>query len=332
MRKSRIICWIICLAIALGLFVGEGWIRNHNAEKLPVKVYAPSDMKKAFGRALKSADMKGDYEIVMTDDISTANIIVEMGKEYDSNYQELAYTPFIVMYSTEDDQIKNMKKAGVLQDAFFDDDYEEINFLKVIEEAIGDGKWENLGVKEMGNLQVFYPAPETGFYSYYYDFMLVTVNGGIYPKTEDEMKKAIEQIKLFEESKYTEAISDFEEKLMRTGGFQENAFWLLPEKVAGELCNGNSKYGRAFYPTTTTYVYWYIKADNLGERLIKVFDDPNTFNGNFYDYIEDKEYRNVWDNMLNGISDYMYDERDVYNLLRLEKDRIRPESVIVEEP
>ena len=330
MRKSRIICWIICLAIAFGLFIGEGWIRQLNTEKLPVKVYAPSDMKKAFDRALKCADMKGDYKIVMTDDISTANIVVEYGKEFDSNYQELAYTPFIVLYSTEDDQIKNMKKSGLLQDAFFDDDYKEINFLKVIEEAIGDGNWENLGVKEMGKLQVFYPAPGTQFYTYYYDFMLVTANGGVYPKTEEELSKSIKQIKLFEESEYTEAVSDFEEKLMRTGGFQENALWLIPEKLAGTLIRNNSEYGRAFYPTTTTYVYWYIKADDLGSRLVEVFSIPDTINGNFYDYLEDNDYRNVWDNTIDGISDYMYDERDVYNVLHLKKDRIRPENVLGE--
>jgi len=284
-------------------------------------------MKSGFKRALKSAGMKGDYEIIMTDDISKANIVVETGKEFDPEYTKIAYSPFVVVYSTEDKNIKNMGKTGLLKDAFFNDDYKEIDFNMVIKEVVGEGKWSNLGVKDMGAMHVYYPAPDSDYYADYYDFMLVTVNGGIYPKNESELEKAIKQIEEFENSDYTEAVSDFEEKIDRVGGFMENTFFLIPEKEAGDLASGNSKYGRLFYPTTTLYVSWYIKADELGMKLVKVFDDPNTVLGNFYDYIENEEYRNSYDDMLDGITDYLHDERDVYNVMHLDSERIRPGSV-----
>lgn len=327
MRKSRILHWVICLVVAFALFMGEGWFNAITAEKTPLYVYAPSDMKSAFKRALKSAGMKGDYEIVITDDISKANIVVETGKEFDPNYTKVAYSPFVVVYSTEDKNIKNMGKAGLLKDAFFNDKYKEIDFNMVIKEVIEDGAWSNLGVKDMGTMHVYYPAPGSAYYADYYDFMLVTVNGGIYPKDATELEKAIEQIERFENSDYTEAVSDFEEKLDRVGGFMENTLFLLPEKEAGDLASSNSKYGRLFYPTTTLYVNWYVKADELGMKLVKVFDDPNTFVGNFYDYIEDEEYRNSYDDMLDGITDYLYDERDVYNVIHLDSNRIKPGSM-----
>lgn len=327
MRKSRVLCWLLCLIIALGLFVGESWFKEITAEKPPLYVYAPGDMYSAFKRALKNAGLKGDYTIVMTDDASKANIVVETDKEFDSEYTKMAYSPFVVVYSTEDKNIKSMIKKGLLEDAFFDDRYKEINFNKVIEEVVEEGKWENLGVKDMGTMKVYYPAPSTEYYTDYYNFMLVTVNGGIYPKNESDLKKAMEQIERFENSDYTEAVRDFDEKIDRTGGFMENSLYLVPEKVAANLASGNNKYGRLFYPTTTVYVNYYVKADELGSKLVAVFDEPNTLNGNFYDYIEDFHYRNSWDDMLDGISDYLQDERDVFNVLHLDENRIRPEML-----
>lgn len=330
MRKGRIWFWILCLAVALGLYVGEGWFRDITAEKPPLYVYAPKDMKSAFKRALKCAGMKGDYKIVITEDAATANIVVETDKEFDPEYMELAYSPFVVAYSNEDNNVKNMVKAGLLKDAFFDDDYKEIDFIKVIDEVLDKGQWSTFGVKNMGNLHVYYPAPGSEFYSDYYDFMLVTVNGGFYPKDEESLKKAIEKIALFEKSDYTEGVSNYDEKLERSGGFMENTFWLIPEKLAGDLASSNSEYGALFYPTTTVYTHWYIKADELGMKLVDVFDDPDTLNGNFYDYIEDEDYRNSWDNTLDGITDYLYNERDVYNVIHLESNRIRPDAVATE--
>lgn len=326
MRKSRILFWILCLIIALVMAMGEKWFKEITAEKTPLYVYAPSDMEVAFKRALKNAGMKNDYKIVITDDASKANIMVETDKEFDPEYTKIAYTPFVVVYSDETKNIKSMVKSSLLEDAFFDANYKEINFNKVIEEVVGEGKWENLGVKNMGTIKVYYPAPNTDYYTDYYDFMLVTVNGGVYPKNESDLRNAMEQIEHFENSDYTEAVKDFDEKVKRTGGFMENSLYLVPEKIAGDLASHNSKYGRLFYPPTTVYVSYYVKADELGSKLVAVFD-AQTMSGNFYDCIEDKKYRNSWDNTLDKISDYLYGGRDVYNVLPLDKDRIRPDSL-----
>ena len=322
MRKNRILCWAICFVLALGLLGGEILFKEITKEKTPIHVYAPKDMESAFKIALKCADMKSDYKIVITKDISEANIIVEMGKEFDPEYTKIAYSPFVIVYSSKDRNIKYMREQGLLQDALFDNRYKEINFNMVIDEVIEEGKWENFGVKDMGTIKVYYPSPETSYYTDYYDFMLVTVNGGTYPNSESDLEKAMEKIERFENSEYTEAVLNYEEKVERTGGFMENTLYLMPEIVGKNLY----KSGRLFYPTTTVYVNYYIKADELGSRLVEVFDDPTTFSGNFYDHIEDYGYRNDWDGVLNGISDYMYDERDVYNVLHLDQDRIRPKE------
>lgn len=335
MRKNRIYYWITGIIVAILLCMFKGCITEmatNETEKTPVYVKAPSDMKDSFKRALKLAEMNNNYEIVMTEDAKQANIIVEMNKELEPEYMEIAYTPFVVAYSGEDGNIPNMLEKGVLINALFDEDYKEINFEKVIEEVLGEGKWENLGVENMGNIKLYYPAPENEYYSYYYDFMLVTVNGGIYPDNMSDLKNAMEKIECFEKSKYTEAVIDFDEKVNRTGGFMENTFFLIPEKLAGDLAYSKSETGRLFYPTTTVYAKYYLKADELGMKLVEVFDKPDTFSGNFYDYLANIEYRNSWENNLNGITDYLYDERDAYNVLHLDKTRIRPDDIVEETP
>lgn len=327
MRKSRILCWVCCLVVAVVLFVGENFFKGFMVEKAALYVCAPKEMKSAFERALKNARLNKSYEIVMTDDVSKANIVIDMGKEFDPEYIKIAYSPFVVVYSSEDKNIKSMIDRGLLQDALFNNYYQEINFNKVIEEVLKEGKWENLGVKDMGTIKVYYPKFGTKYYTDYYDFMLVTINGGVYPKNESQLKKAMEQIELFEKSDYTEAVKDFDEKINRAGGFMENTFYLIPEQEASMLAKSNVEYGRLFYPTTTVYANYYVKADELGYKLVDVFDMPNTNLGNFYNYIEWENYRSDWDDMLEEFSDKLYGERDVYNVLHLDKDRIRPESL-----
>ena len=322
MRKNRIILWIVCLVVSFGIVKGETFIRKtFFTEKASLYVYAPEDMESAFKRVLKFAGMKSDYKIVMTDEKMRANVIVENNKEFNSEYTKIAFSPFVVAYSTDSDCLKKLEKSGVLNEAFFNNEYYEINLLKVIEEVIGEGRWENFGLKDLGKIKIYYPSRHTSYWSDFYDFMLVTVNNGVYPETETELKNAMEKIHLFENSSYTEATDNFNEKLERNGGFLENIFFILPEKDIGELASSYREYGRLFYPTTTVYYNYYIKVDEIGSRLIKHFEDSDH---NFYYELKLNDYRNDFYSNLDEITNFLYDERDVYNVLHLDADRIKP--------
>lgn len=324
MRKSRIKFWILTLIIAFVMYIAEGFVAKFNAEKTPLYVYAPKDMEEAFESALKLSELKGAYEIILTDDATKANIAVEMGKEFEPGYTKLAYSPFVVAYSYEGKNIKTMIKNGLLQEAFHNNSYYEIYFNKIVEEIIEEGNWETFGVKDLGKIKVIYPAPGTMYYPDYYDFMLVTVNGGAYPKTEVDLKLAMEQIDRFENSDYTEAVTDFSEKYNRTGGFAENTLYLIPEREADNLIRTQSKYGRLFYPTVTVNANYYIKADELGQKLVAAFGVETFFEYDFYCHIANIRYRNNEDNTINTFSSGLAGVRDEYNVLHLENDRLRP--------
>lgn len=324
---KRVSCWILFLIISFAFFYGEGWYKNATADKKPLYVYAPEYLENAFKVPLKCSGLNSEYEIVITKDISQANIIIDTDKEFDSDFFKIAYSPFVVVYSQEDDNLKDMIKAGLLQEASFNDDYYEINFKMVIEEVLAEGKWKNLGVENQDILRVFYPAPGSKYYTDYYDFMLVTINGGAYPKNETELKSAMEKIKLFENSVYTEGVVDFGEKLLRSGGFLEDTLFLMPEQEAERIDEKYKKYGRLFYPTVTVYVDYYLKADELGYKLVEAFYEYTFWDGSFYDQIENYAYRNEVDSELDDFTGYLYHDRDAYNVLNLDSNRIRPESV-----
>lgn len=319
----RIICWIITLVVALGFLYSDTWIEKLFSEKKPLYIYAPEDTEEGFKDALKDAGLKGEYKAVFTNDLSVANLSFETGKEFDPQYTKIAYSPFVVVYSNSDKNISRMVKSGLLQDSFFKESYKEINFIKVIQEVLGEGDWENFGVKNIGKIKVYYPAPESKYYFDYYDFMLVTVNGGIYPETEIDLRNAVEVIKQFEASNYTEAVTDFDEKLKRTGGFLENSLYLMTEQEAGVIATNNKESGRLFYPTVTIYVNYYVKGDELGQKLIDAFNAPEYWHSNFYTNIHIEKYRTDIQSVLGSISEYLSSDRDVYNVITLDKGRLR---------
>lgn len=328
--KSRILCWILCISIALGFFYGGDFIKEKlSQEKTPVYVYAHEDMESGFKRALKMAGMKSTHKIVMTDDETKANIVVTTQKEYNSEYEKIAFSPFVVAYNKEDNYASKMKKSGLLIHSKYseeEDGYLEIDFLQVINEVIGNGSWEKFGLPNKGNLEVFYPAESTPYWSDFYDFMLVTVNNGKYPETEEEMKNAMEQIEKFENSKYTEAVKDFKDKIRRTEGFSANSLWIIPEKLAEDLTTESTKNARLFYPTITTYLNYYIKCDEIGSKIKSCFNEGGFSGATFYSRLNTWDFRNSEYPKIDSISDYLYYEKDSYNVLILEKDRIKPIS------
>lgn len=320
-RKSRIICWALCLVLATALIVGEKVSKNIDTNtmfkgKAPITVCAPDDMKDAFKSALHNSGLNHDYKIVMTSD-PNSNICVDYGKENDTNYTKFAFSPFVIAYSDNKNNFKKLKKSEVLILSEFNDDYYDIDFLQVVNEVIEDGSWVNLGIEDLKRIKVFYPSKETPYWNDFYDFMLVTVNKGAYPKSEEEFEKADETIQKFMESSNTEEVSNFDEKIERVGGFPENAFFILPEKTVYDLAIDHSKCTRIFYPTQTVYFNYYVKGDELGNKVISAFEASTTFY-NFYSDLKKKYYRSHSHSELTEMS-RLYDERNVYNVIKIPK-------------
>lgn len=314
MRGKRIAQWILTIIIAAGLIFGESFFSSLFAEKAALTVYAPEDMKDAFKAALSSSDLSSQYKIVMTDTENGADIVVGYGKEDDESYTQFAFSPFVIAYNTSDSCFKSLKKASTVVPSEFNNKFYEIDFLKVIDEVIKEGKWENLGVSDHGTIRLFYPTRTSIYWHDFYNFMLVTVNGGAYPKTTDEMTDAVEKIDLFEKSECTEAVANFDEKIERTSGFSENTLYVIPEKTVYDLSSSHDEKTRLFFPLATVNFNYYVKGvSENGKIVISKFPDK------FYSKLEYKDYRNKNAYELGDDYSNVYDERDVYQTIEVPK-------------
>ena len=121
----------------------------------------------------------------------------------------------------------------------------------------------------------------------------------------------------FMESSNTEEVSNFDEKIERVGGFPENVFFILPEKTVYDLVYDHYEYTRIFYPTQTVYFNYYVKGDELGNKVISAFDDDTAFHDFYYDLNGDY-YRSHSHSELTEMS-RLYDERNVYNVIKIPK-------------
>lgn len=330
----RVTAWVLCLILAIGVFYGPSlyggvktYFKEKEAAKKEISIYVPDDMVESFQRAYEMSDssFQGSHKIIQVKDKEKANIIVDTGKEYDAEYEKLAFSPFIIAYSTEESNMKRFKQTGLLIESSYNNENYEIDFGLVINEVLGSGNWEKFGLNDKGKIHVFYPDPSTEYWNDFYDFMLVTVNGGVYPADDESMKKADEQVQKFINSQYTEAIKDFEEKLDRVGLFAENVFWIIPEKLAMDLTYDNSIGANLFYPTITVYMNYYVKYDEVGRLLTKYYKNEGLA-GSFHNYMNGENYRTYEDSVLDDSRDYVHYERNEYNVLTLEKDRIKPNT------
>ena len=311
MRKSRIIFWIVCIMCAILLIKGQKFTDDIFKEKTLVKVYAPEaeDIEKALDSVLWKSGLWKEYEIVIVQDIKYADIIVNYAKSADSTYSKFAFSPFVIAYNVNADYYKELKKAKTLISSEYNKDSYEIDFLKVIKEVLNDGEWANLGIRNLEKIKIFYPSKEPCYWNDFYDFMLITVNNGSYPKTNAEMQVAQDIIKQFEESPYTEAISDFYVKAERVGGFPTNVFWVLPEKKVFDLTMQLNKTARILYPTRTIYFNYYIKTNELGRKVME-----NAENNSFYEKLQHEFYRSERKSQI-PTRDAVYSEKDTFNIV-----------------
>lgn len=324
MRKGRLFQWILAVIIA-GLLVKAGEHKDYKAtlpdesEKQAITVCVPEDMESAFDSALAIAELKETYKIIMTDKEDNADICIGYAKQNDESYKKIFYSPFVIAYNTSGNCQAKLIESGVFTPALYDKDQYEVDFLKIINEAIGKGNWANFNLEEQGELKVFYPRKDTRYWHDFHDFLLVTVNNGKYPKNETEKQKAEKIIEKFLNSKYTEGIVDFYEQVLRTGGFPENAIYVLPEQDVISICEEQKTKADIYYPTNTVYFNYYIKGKGIGEQIIDCLGEVKEVglftSYNFYYATAAKGYRSIKYPDLKRSSDYANYERDMYNVV-----------------
>lgn len=285
MRKKRIVCWLIVFFLAFNVaFLYEGY-----TDKKAITIYAPEDMKSAFERMLQAENLKHDHKIVITDDKSVADICVECGKENYPSYTEIAFSPFVVAY-TPNSNMQKLHNANILITSKYNKQYYDVDFFEIIKIVIGDGKLSPPGGDLQNKIKVFYPDKTSPYWQDFYDFMIVTLNNGKYPKLTCKLREAEKLIEKFTESKYTEGVKDFKKSISDTGGFTEDNFWILPEQ---NLLNMELD-SVVFYPIKTIYLKYYVKdCTKLGRNLINTVNQDDFYYALYKSGYRSKKYLRI---------------------------------------
>jgi hypothetical protein len=305
-----VLIWLSIVLFEVHLYSGK-IITALTKEQTVISVYAPEHMKKAFKAALTDANLNYDYTIKIVKDKELADVVVDYNKEDDSSYRKFAFSPYMASMAISDkNKTKAMLKAGTLIQNKYDSDIYDIDLMKVIDEALGDGAWENLGLSDNGELLVMYPATESIYWDSFEEFMLANINNGKYPANVSELEKAKKILNQFMNSNYTDSYTNLNEKYERMGGFNDKVLWLLPESSIYELYGEYSDFTCIYGPAATMYFNYYMKGQTeIGIQLVNEVSDS------FYAKLKTAGYRNSEYLSLNASYTSIYYERDIYTLI-----------------
>lgn len=317
---ERITVWLLILLVSLTCWglAKIDWASIKKEERTEICVNAPQDMEKAFNSALKSANLQNDYKIVITDS-SSASITVVEGGANEEEYQKIAFSPFVCAMSRSISSRK-MQKAGILEKSQFDSNEQVMDLYDIIIKVISGISWDYINVKDqnghsLGDIIVYYPDESTTYWNDFYNFMLVTLNDGEYPKDETQLQHAEDIMQKFFDNKNTIAVTDFAERVARNGGFTANSVYLIPEKLVTDLSNELSKQVEILYPKYTTYYSYYICCavdDEVASSIVE-----NLSNGGFYKCLSRKIYRS---NYVQNVNEFyiplqVWGMSDIYNIV-----------------
>lgn len=262
-----------------------------NPFKKTIYIKAPSNMKWAFQDAMYASDLYKDYKFVFTDSEDSASVVVIEGGNNAEGNKKFAFSPFICATAQSVSQ-DDMEDENVLVKNRYDEDILDIDVKKIITGVLEEGYWKDSKLEDYDNLTVYYPDKSTPYWYDFYNFMLITVNEGKYPKTANQLVNAEKTINKFMASEKTEAVIDFDEKMSRNGGYSKNTMYLIPEVLAMNLSRDHDEKVQLFYPIYTVNYNLFIKCnDELGERMVDNFDEFVLFLGDFYKTLENRAYR-----------------------------------------
>lgn len=313
-RGKRVFAWIIASVFAFLCFSGtiEKIVSGFISEKSYINICAPSFTQKAWNEAIKASGLSGSYKGMIVDNPEDAEILVEYSKEGDMRYTLFAYSPFVIAVNNDNGYFKDLKNTNLITPSEFNSDYYELELMEIISEVNGQCLWENLGINDNGKIRVYYPAESTVYWHDFYNFLLLTVNGGIYPSTKQEMDNAAQTVQKFLDSQYTEGVTEYKEKIIRTGGVPTNVIYLGTEESLRRAMDSLNYTACMLFPKVTSNFNLYVTSNTeLGANVVGGMESK------FYDKLAGCYFRSTVVSSLYSKSDHFTGLRNVYEVQQI---------------
>lgn len=187
MRKERIIFWVISIVICacIIVFYKKEESKIPEEDKTQIKVCCLEQFQPEIKKIIEKSSIGNSNKVVFTDNKSESEIILtDEVFTSDSKYETVGWSPMIVAFEDTKSKIKSYQKDGYLAE---DDNMYTINFEKIIKDTMS-GKWKE---------KIYCPKSDTREGELFFDFILINVNGGRYPRNQEEMETATKKANEF---------------------------------------------------------------------------------------------------------------------------------------
>lgn len=276
MRKGRFLFWLI--SFILCAFIITTYKKKENEipyeERIPINVYCAEEFQKDIKEVIEESSLGETNRVVFTESKQNAEfILTDKITKADQGYEKIAWTPLVIAIdNTTKNKIKSYTEEGYLTEA--QDGCYTIHFDRIIDDTI-KGEWKD---------KIFCPKQDTREGELFFDFLLININGGRYPKNEEEIQQCTEKANQFLNS--TVVIEqDVKEKLENKKVVENEIYILFEDDIYKLISNSTTNYDIS-YPSNTILYEWYWKFSGKNSEELKNSMYEAGF-GNSYNHIED---------------------------------------------
>lgn len=263
MRKGRLICWTISLVIcAVIIFFVK---KEENAipyeERTPINVYCAEEFQETIKNILEKSSLGDTHRVVLTDNKDEAEIVLtDRITTKDIGYERVGWTPLIVAF---DDTTKN-KVASYIEEGYLIESKSNnayaINFKKIIDSTLSK-EWKD---------NIYCPMPSTREGELFFDFLLVNINAGRYPRNDEEFESCTKTANEFLSSNIV-IQCDAKERLEKKK-IVENELYIIFEKDIGNMQSNDYQFEISYPTDTVLYEIYYCCKGNNEKKIRNVMN------------------------------------------------------------
>ena len=222
--KVRLIVWALVLAISAGFAIIPGKLKERSAKKeaeyaqrQEIVISSDLDIEYYVKKFFKSDNLKKNYRYSIikkpTQGKEVDVFLTTDGKQVsEENYSVLGYTPMVVLIGNSNhDKFEQYAKNKLISFTdekklkFDENDKLTIDFSKIVDAILTGKDWSTFGGDNVP-LKVYCPLADTVDGELFNKFLLVTLNGGIYPD-ENKIQELQGKVDLFLKSPCVERIN-----------------------------------------------------------------------------------------------------------------------------
>lgn len=259
-NNKKYLFWGVALLVGFILLIIDSKPKPiPDSNKTTIYVNAPKNMHTAFTETLIDTGIDSEYKIEFTNEVSKANFIVRQGEKEEGEL--LAYSPIITVFNGSWELYDEYKEKQIFVESQVDEYEYDLDFKKVMDDIL-------LG--QNSDIKVYYPDRNSEMWDEFYDFLLLTINDGYYPK-DKEMEYAKSRVEAFLDCKNTQPINI--SGIEKLSGLSKNDIYFMTYADFANLNNYSLQNSyRIMYPKAVVYHNYYAIFDKIGEILYEALD------------------------------------------------------------